>query len=75
MNKVETKLDVRGLSCPEPVIRTKKTLESLSAGKLVILADNRVAAENIRRLVTSAGWEFSLAEQTGEFVIQIEKGA
>jgi TusA-related sulfurtransferase len=64
-------LDVRGLSCPEPVIRTKRMLDHVVADTLTVLADSYVAAENIRRLVTNAGLTCSATEEDGEFLITI----
>ena len=41
-------IDARGLSCPEPVIRTQRALNDDPSG-LDIIVDNRVAVENITR--------------------------
>lgn len=65
-------LDVRGLSCPEPVIRTKKALEGPDTS-LTVLSDSFVAAENIRRLVSSLGYKSTTTSDKDEFVITITK--
>ena len=43
------KVDARGLSCPEPVIRAKNAMES-GDKEYEILVDNVVAKENVSRL-------------------------
>ena len=42
-------IDNRGLNCPEPVIRTKKALDEMTAGSLISLVDNEIAKENVLR--------------------------
>lgn len=66
------KLDVRGLSCPEPVINTKRALTE-HGDPLVVLADSYVAAENVKRLVSSLGYQAATEEDNGEFTITITK--
>ena len=45
------KVDARGLSCPEPVIRAKNAMES-GDKEYEILVDNVVAKENVSRFAT-----------------------
>ncbi|AGT43426.1 sulfurtransferase TusA family protein [Treponema pedis] len=40
-------VDTRGLSCPEPVVRTKKAFEKHSA--FDVLVDNETSKENVIR--------------------------
>jgi TusA-related sulfurtransferase len=65
-------IDVRGLSCPEPVIRTKQALDQGFTG-VTVLADSRVSAENIRRLVKNYDASCIIDDQNGEFTITISK--
>jgi TusA-related sulfurtransferase len=46
-------LDVRGLSCPQPVYETKKAIEHPSFDALEVLVDTKTALENIKRLLDS----------------------
>ncbi|MBN1545072.1 MAG: sulfurtransferase-like selenium metabolism protein YedF [Syntrophaceae bacterium] len=46
-------IDARGLSCPQPVIMTKKALET--ENEVVVLVDNDIAVENVKRLGTNLG--------------------
>ena len=49
------KVDARGLSCPEPVIRAKNAMES-GDKEYEILVDNVVAKENVSRFATHQGY-------------------
>ena len=58
-------IDCRNLACPEPVIRTKNTLESLKVGeRLEILVNSIAPKENISRFLKNQNVEFSV-EQNG----------
>jgi selenium metabolism protein YedF len=65
-------VDARGLSCPQPVILAKKALEENN--EVVILVDDKTAAENVKRLAANMG--FSVDEELGgsETRIRINKG-
>lgn len=65
-------LDVRGLSCPEPVLCVKKILDA-GGERLRILADSRVTMENIGRLARQAGVSFSAEEQEDQYYILLSR--
>jgi tRNA 2-thiouridine synthesizing protein A len=51
-------LDVRGYTCPYPVIYTRKALTKLSSGDtLEVLTDNPPSRENVPRAVKEDGHE------------------
>ncbi|MGE4584648.1 MAG: sulfurtransferase TusA family protein [Sphaerochaeta sp.] len=63
-------IDARGLSCPQPVLETKKVIDKKVAG-LSVLVDNIAAKENVSRFakamqydvvvnVTDYGWKLDL---------------
>jgi selenium metabolism protein YedF len=68
-------VDARGKKCPEPVIMTKKALDSIESGRVVALVDNEVAKDNVSKLVRSQNLHFTVEEKEGNFEITIEKGA
>ncbi len=72
MNDV-TVVDARGLSCPEPVIRTKKALGSLGGGRVDILVDTVTARENVSRFARSQGWTAEAAEEEDHFRVELKK--
>lgn len=67
------KLDMRGLSCPQPVFETKKKIEAMGSGTLEVLVDSGTARDNVTRLAENKGWVVSLKEQEGEFVLTLSK--
>lgn len=67
------KLDARGLSCPEPVIMTKKVIEKDKVDLFTIIVDAHVAVENISRFVKSKGYNISISELEGEYSLEISK--
>jgi tRNA 2-thiouridine synthesizing protein A len=50
-------LDVRGLSCPEPVLRTTDALGELRGGTLEVLLDAGIARDNVVRIAERSGWQ------------------
>jgi tRNA 2-thiouridine synthesizing protein A len=61
-----TEIDARGLSCPLPVIRTKKALEETSDQQLTVIVDNATARDNVTRLAKSKKCSVSI-EKTGSY--------
>lgn len=66
-------VDNCGLACPEPVIRTKKALDSMAAGTLMSIVDNEIAKENVLRLANSMGLSATANKEDGVFRIEIIK--
>jgi len=49
-------LDLTGLACPLPVIRTKEALESKESEEIVVvMVDNEAARDNVTRFAESRG--------------------
>ncbi len=67
---MEREVDARGLLCPEPVMLTKQTLDSMSSGTVKVLVSNAAARENVSRLAENKGWRIEIANQ-GEDVLLI----
>ena len=67
-------IDARGLQCPQPVILTKKELDTITEGVLTTLVDNEVAKENVSKLVQGLGFEYEVDEREGYYQITIFKG-
>lgn len=71
---MKIEIDARGLACPQPVIKTKKELERIKEGTIIILVDNEIAKENILKLSSSMNLKSSNYENNGVFYIEITKG-
>ena len=50
-------LDVRGLSCPQPALRTTEVLSRVASGALEVLLDAGTARDNVVRIAERAGWQ------------------
>ena len=66
------KVDARGLSCPEPVIRAKNAMES-GDKEYEILVDNVVAKENVSRFATHQGYQVQATEQGDDILLKLTK--
>jgi len=67
-----TKIDARGLSCPEPVILISQAMKS-GENAYEIIVDNRVSRENVTRFAEHQGYAVSVSEANGEFTLSIRK--
>jgi tRNA 2-thiouridine synthesizing protein A len=47
---MSVEIDVRGLSCPIPVVKTKKAMEKSPAETVIVLLETEVSKENVLRL-------------------------
>lgn len=72
---MSTNIDARGMTCPRPVIATKKALEGIVSGIVTILLDNVIAKENVMKFATAHGCGVSITQQDGDFLLKITKGA
>lgn len=57
-------IDVRGLSCPAPVLQTKATLQEENLGSVKVIVDNAAAQQNVQRFLESQGFQ-TVLEQNG----------
>ena len=64
-------IDCRGLSCPEPVMLTKKALKENN--EINVLVDSRVPVENISRYARAVGIEPEISQRDGEWTIKLRK--
>ena len=70
----DRELDVRGLNCPLPILRTKKTLAEMESGKVLrVLATDPGALKDFPAFARQTGNELlgqSEAEQAFEFFLK-----
>lgn len=72
---MKIEVDARGLSCPMPVINTKKELDKIESGLVITTVDNIVAKENILKLANSLNCEANVIKEEKDFIsIEIKKG-
>jgi selenium metabolism protein YedF len=70
---MNTELDVRGLNCPLPVVRTKKALESMEEGDLTVVIERPEGCQNVQRFAESQKCKVTVDEKDGLFYIHIHK--
>ena len=72
---MRVELNVRGLSCPLPVLKTKQAVDK-GATSLVVQGDSAVSRENIQKFLRNAGFEVTVTNNNeGEWEMRAEKAA
>ena len=64
-----------GLACPKPVINTKKELDKIEEGIVVVTVDNDIAKQNILKLSNSLNCKAEIIKLEKDLIsIEIKKG-
>lgn len=66
------KIDTSGMSCPQPVLMTKKAVEASPEG-VEIIVDNMVARGNVERFLNNAGYKMNIKEEDEIYIIEATK--
>lgn len=66
-------IDVRGLSCPMPLMHTKKAIEG-SPTEIVVHADSGTAKANVAALLADEGYTVTIDESGEEYRIKGVRG-
>jgi len=56
-------VDVRGYSCPVPVVKTKKAMEENPGKELKILTDTQTSVQNVTRLGKNSGYKVDVSQE------------
>lgn len=77
MPTFDIELDTSGLNCPMPVMKTKKMLQSLTAGQVLhLLATDIGTKSDIPALVNKTGDQIvETSEEGGKFHFYIKKAS
>jgi len=67
------RLDVRGLSCPQPVVETRNMMKKIGTGIFKVLVDTGTARDNISRMAVKNGWKVEIKEENDEFILTLSK--
>ena len=71
---MSTKVDARGLSCPQPVLMTIDEIKAGKTSEIEIIVDTETSKENVSRAATSQGWKVTdVSEEGNEYKITIRK--
>ena len=68
-------VDARGLSCPEPVLLTRRALEAAGSGTVEVLVDTETSVQNVSRVAWSFGWKVSVTSRGADCCLTLEKTA
>jgi tRNA 2-thiouridine synthesizing protein A len=66
-----TQVDARGLSCPQPVILTRNTIQGDCP--IEVLVDTVTSRENVKRAAEKAGCIVQVEEMGDEFKLTLAK--
>lgn len=66
------KIDTCGMSCPQPVLMTKKALNDEKDG-LDVIVDNNTAKGNVQRFLKNAGYSVEIEEIDDTFILRARK--
>lgn len=75
MQNHDAELDARGLNCPLPILRAKKSIKELASGQVLrIVATDTGAVKDFQAFCKQTGNELLSSEETGnEFTFMIRK--
>jgi tRNA 2-thiouridine synthesizing protein A len=60
-------IDVRGFSCPIPVVKTRQAMDANPTEVLKVLLETAVTKENVSRLAVSRGYAIKEEAVSGEY--------
>ena len=77
MQNVDSELDARGLNCPLPILRAKKSIQALGVGQILrIMATDPGSVKDFESFCKQTGNELlDSTEQDGEFIFLVKKSA
>ncbi len=67
----KSRLDLRGLMCPEPVLRTKKILDQNPGIAVEVLVDSQISVMNLTRLANSLGMSLHSTQNESGYAVVI----
>lgn len=76
MTTYDLELDARGLNCPLPILRAKKSIQSLSVGQVLrIVSTDPGSVKDFEAFCKQTGNELvDSAQDGGEYAFNIRKG-
>ena len=67
------RIDARGLSCPQPVVLAKNTIDKIASGEFEIIVDTGTVRDNISRLAENFGWTAAVRTDGEDIVLTLKK--
>ncbi len=72
---MSVEIDVRGFSCPIPVVKTKQAMEKNPADTIVVLLETEVSRENVLRLAENQGYRSNVEKLGHDYKLILEPGS
>lgn len=66
-------IDCCGLSCPEPVLRTRQAMQESGISELQVKLNTTVARDNVKRTAQKMGWKVRQEESEDHFLLILTK--
>lgn len=60
-------VDVRGFSCPVPVVQTQKAMEKNPKEVLTVITETATSKENVARLAENRGYSVKIDQVEGDY--------
>jgi tRNA 2-thiouridine synthesizing protein A len=75
MTNEEIKISTFGLNCPKPLIETRKALNKMKSGQVLIVeGDHKISLKEIPQAIKDSGDEvISVEDKDNQWVIKIRK--
>ncbi|MGA8149326.1 MAG: sulfurtransferase TusA family protein [Gallionellaceae bacterium] len=72
---VDKELDARGLNCPLPILKTKKSLADMASGQVLkVTSTDRGSIKDMQAFSNQTGNELlSTVEENGEYIFLMKK--
>jgi len=73
--EITERLDARGLNCPLPILRTKKTISVLNVGDILeVISTDPGSIKDIKSFCIQTGHELMSSNQSdGDYIFNIKK--
>ncbi len=69
---MSVEVDVRGLSCPIPVVKTKQAMENNPGQTILVILESQVSKENVLRLAQNQGYDSQVEESQQDYRLILE---
>ncbi len=73
--QADKELDARGLNCPLPILKTKKSLADMATGQVLrVISTDRGSVKDMQAFSNQTGNELlSSTEDSGEYIFLLKK--
>lgn len=70
---MDSVVDARGLSCPQPALLTRRALANAAGGEVTVLVDTMTQVQNCTRAAEQAGWKATWIQKGDVFELTLRK--